>query len=207
MNHPIAKNPYPNRKLPVGVLQWSPRSGTVISPHLAKNVVMLEYGEPELLTDIPSLVGGGDLLNLGDARGGSAILLALGLKSSGLQGQVSTVDCYREVEKQRAFRNMVQAGVSELITQYRGTTSDLAGQFTQTFNFVFIDADHSYEGVLSDFLNYSPKVSENGLIAFHDTNQEWSDRVIRENVEQDWERILWINRIKVFKRKSGGFIL
>jgi predicted O-methyltransferase YrrM len=35
-------------------------------------------------------------------------------------------------------------------------------------DFMFIDGDHSYEGVKSDFEMYSPLVSKNGFIALHD---------------------------------------
>lgn len=34
---------------------------------------------------------------------------------------------------------------------------------------LFIDADHSYEGVRQDFEMYSPLVRQGGLVAFHDT--------------------------------------
>jgi predicted O-methyltransferase YrrM len=35
-------------------------------------------------------------------------------------------------------------------------------------DFLFIDGDHSYEGVKADFANFSPMVRNGGLIAFHD---------------------------------------
>jgi len=35
-------------------------------------------------------------------------------------------------------------------------------------DFLFIDGDHTYEGVKEDFEMYSPLVEKNGLIAFHD---------------------------------------
>jgi predicted O-methyltransferase YrrM len=35
-------------------------------------------------------------------------------------------------------------------------------------DFLFIDGDHSYEGVKKDFEMYSPLVRSGGLIAFHD---------------------------------------
>jgi cephalosporin hydroxylase len=35
-------------------------------------------------------------------------------------------------------------------------------------DFLFIDGDHSYEGVRADFLNFSPMVRNGGLVAFHD---------------------------------------
>jgi hypothetical protein len=33
---------------------------------------------------------------------------------------------------------------------------------------MFIDGDHTYEGVKQDFQVFSPLVKKNGLIAFHD---------------------------------------
>jgi len=35
-------------------------------------------------------------------------------------------------------------------------------------DFLFIDGDHSYEGVKKDFEMYSPLVKKEGIIAFHD---------------------------------------
>lgn len=35
-------------------------------------------------------------------------------------------------------------------------------------DFLFIDGDHSYEGVKKDFEMYSPLVDDNGIISFHD---------------------------------------
>lgn len=41
------------------------------------------------------------------------------------------------------------------------------------FDFVFIDGDHTYEGVRADWLAWSPLVRPGGLVAFHDT---WPNR-------------------------------
>ncbi len=35
-------------------------------------------------------------------------------------------------------------------------------------DFIFIDGDHSYEGVKKDFEMYSPLLENNGMVAFHD---------------------------------------
>lgn len=35
-------------------------------------------------------------------------------------------------------------------------------------DFLFIDGDHSYEGVRADFENFSPLVKEGGVVGFHD---------------------------------------
>ncbi|MGN6214153.1 class I SAM-dependent methyltransferase [Parafilimonas sp.] len=38
----------------------------------------------------------------------------------------------------------------------------------EALDFIFIDGDHSYEGVTKDFELYNEKLSENGIIVFHD---------------------------------------
>jgi predicted O-methyltransferase YrrM len=42
----------------------------------------------------------------------------------------------------------------------------------QSLDFLFIDGDHSYEGVKADFEMYSPLVRDGGMIAFHDVAQD-----------------------------------
>ena len=41
-------------------------------------------------------------------------------------------------------------------------------RITQSLDVLFIDGDHSYEGVKSDFLMYAPLVRPGGIVAFHD---------------------------------------
>jgi predicted O-methyltransferase YrrM len=74
-------------------------------------------------------------------------------------------------------------------------------------DFLFIDGDHSYEGVKEDFEMYSKLVDKNGLIAFHDiclhppqtgckVNQFWNEIKQRykhleiiKNPKQNWAGI------------------
>lgn len=52
-------------------------------------------------------------------------------------------------------------------------------------DYLFIDGDHTYEGVKSDYYMYSPLVKKGGLIAFHDI------KTIREDcgVREIWEEV------------------
>jgi predicted O-methyltransferase YrrM len=43
-------------------------------------------------------------------------------------------------------------------------------------DFLFVDGDHSYEGVWQDFRDYAPLVREGGLIAFHDIMPDFKTR-------------------------------
>ena len=42
----------------------------------------------------------------------------------------------------------------------------------EKLDFLFIDGDHSYDGVKADFEMYAPMVRPGGLIAFHDINPD-----------------------------------
>ncbi len=53
-------------------------------------------------------------------------------------------------------------------------------------DFLFIDGDHTYEGVKSDFELYSPLVGSNGLVAFHDICYHPSPRM---GVHKLWSEI------------------
>jgi predicted O-methyltransferase YrrM len=75
---------------------------------------------------------------------------------------------------------------------------------TQCLDTLFIDGDHTYEGVKHDFLSYSPLVRPGGIVAFHDIAEHaqetdcyvsrfWNEvknsyryEEIIENPEQGW---------------------
>jgi hypothetical protein len=168
----------------------------------------LESGERELIFDAPRLSGGGHLLDLGTFKGGSAILMAQGLIHNKLRGHVWTVDNFGPKAKELAEGNMVEAGVNSLITLYHMSTKRAMQKFCargiQPFTFVFIDASHHYDNVKSDWEYASKMITEDGLIAFHDTNDASTQRVIEEIDRKKWDCILWINRIQVFKKVPNG---
>ena len=54
---------------------------------------------------------------------------------------------------------------------------------------LFIDGDHSYEGVKKDFEMYSPLVKKNGIIAFHDIVKVSPDFAPDVEVNKFWNEI------------------
>lgn len=60
-------------------------------------------------------------------------------------------------------------------------------------DFIFIDGDHSYEGVKKDWLLYSGLVRKGGIIAFHDiaeSVQNWGVPRLWEEIEGKKEEII-----------------
>ena len=78
----------------------------------------------------------------------------------------------------------------DMITLHRGYSYDLHENFKdRVYDFIYIDADHSYEGVSRDIEQYLPKVKQNGIIAGHDWHEVWPgvQRAVREQLgEPDW---------------------
>lgn len=53
----------------------------------------------------------------------------------------------------------------------KGYSFDVAQKFHQPIDFLFVDADRSYEGVERDWQDWFPKIQSGGIIALHDSKQ------------------------------------
>lgn len=59
--------------------------------------------------------------------------------------------------------NMIHAGVIDMIEPVPNTSKDGAA-FVPMADLIYIDADHTYEGVKQDLISYWPKVKDGGII-------------------------------------------
>jgi hypothetical protein len=70
-------------------------------------------------------------------------------------------------------------------------------------DFMFIDGDHSYDGVNGDWDHFSPFMNKNSLVAFHDTG--WADgvnRVIAEKVLPfRFNKIVELPNLQIFEKQ------
>jgi predicted O-methyltransferase YrrM len=53
----------------------------------------------------------------------------------------------------------------------KGMSQDVAHRFFEKIDFLFVDADHSYEAIKRDWEDWFPKVKCGGIIALHDCKQ------------------------------------
>ncbi len=77
---------------------------------------------------------------------------------------------YKDVDILGEFKKNTEGfGFTEdsLVT-FVGTTDEAAGQLPNDYEFVFIDADHTYDAVKNDIKNWLPKVRKGGILAGDD---------------------------------------
>jgi len=69
------------------------------------------------------------------------------------------------------FSPLIAAG---RVTVHRGLSATVADSFPDSsFDWIFVDANHTYDGVITDLRKYYPKVKRGGFIVGHDyTNQD-----------------------------------
>lgn len=81
----------------------------------------------------------------------------------------------------QAFRDFVAKHYPERVRIIRGDSADSA-QFVEdgSLDFVFIDADHTYEGCLRDIHAWTPKVRSGGMVSGHDLHWRTVAQAVRD---------------------------
>lgn len=122
----------------------------------------------------------GVIIELGSWTGGGALLMAPFLTRDAAYHAVDTFDAENMPDKY--IRNYLRgrkhidvfkenvAPVSRKVVMHQGLTNEVVKTWPRDLkaDLLFIDADHSYKGVSSDWRNWSPFVKKGGIIVFHD---------------------------------------
>lgn len=140
------------------------------------------------------------IVEVGNYHGGT---LSYWMRFAQPGSKIITIDsfCYTgHPSETQNLINLWQGWTSESITLENFVTPSNDPQFLKMFgpyiasvsenkfiDFLFIDGDHSYEGVKSDFINYGKYVRSGGIIALHDINARWYTPTI--GVPQLWDEI------------------
>lgn len=112
--------------------------------------------------------GRGVIVEIGSWRGKSTTCLGLGSKA-GNRVPVYAVDPHEKHTFGDFRRNIEAAGISDLVTPVPGRSQELAADFQEPIELLFIDGAHQYELVRDDFDRWVPKVVDGGVVAMHDT--------------------------------------
>lgn len=127
------------------------------------------------------------IVEIGSYVGASTCFLAAGVRSR--SGKVYAVDTWTnramDEEPRDTYEDFLRniAPLKDWIAPLRGLSTEIAPQFHEEIDLLFIDGDHSYAGVQEDLEAWLPKVKEGGIVVFHDYN--WAEgvrRAVREYV-------------------------
>ncbi|MBN2421624.1 class I SAM-dependent methyltransferase [Candidatus Woesearchaeota archaeon] len=114
----------------------------------------------------------GVIVEIGSWKGKSTVCLALGSKK-GSKNKIYAVDphiiegfnsTYNEF-----ITNIKKAKVEDVVIPLVKTSKEASKNFKEKIELIFIDGDHSYQGVREDFELWFPKVIDGGIVVFHDT--------------------------------------
>jgi glycosyltransferase involved in cell wall biosynthesis/predicted O-methyltransferase YrrM len=113
-------------------------------------------------------IGKGAIVEIGSWKGKSTSYMGMGSKA-GKKIKVYAIDPHLEGTYREFKRNIKKAKLNDTVIPVVKTSAGAASGFTMPIEFIFIDADHTYEKVKQDFELWFPKLTSGGVIAFHDT--------------------------------------
>jgi predicted O-methyltransferase YrrM len=171
--------------------------------------------ECELLMRLAGAVPAGlEVVEIGTYRGRSAIALGLGV-CTGNMNRVFAIDPHTEwvgplgghfgpADQAELYSNLTRARLGKIVAVVCLPSARVARSWEGAgVGLLWIDGDHSYEGVKRDFEAWRPHVAESGVIAFHDADSEGVARFLREAAgEGSLERLGQLERVEWFRKRD-----
>jgi len=77
----------------------------------------------------------------------------------------SGIGFWKKVDPNKHFSFL---DINNWVSTYVMTTEEFAKKYNYRYQYVYIDGDHSYEGVKTDFNLFWPRLDKMGLMVFHD---------------------------------------
>ncbi len=157
------------------------------------------------------------ILCVGSRKGYVPAILALACKDNH-SGHVDFVDAGYDEDEPKKFwggtgfwkknnpaTHFSKIGVNNVITTYVMTTAQYAKQHPdKTYQYIYIDSDHSFKGVQRDYRLFWPRLEKNGLMAFHDIVARGSVGTAEYGVWKFWKKIKQMHTIAFpFPQDSG----
>jgi predicted O-methyltransferase YrrM len=116
-------------------------------------------------------------VEIGSARGKSACYVGTALKQNG-GGRLFAIDPHTRTDwndedsvdtLQEMRGNIRKFGIEKQVEIIRDVSERAAMRWMLPIDMLFIDGDHSYEGVKRDWELFSPHIVPFGVVVFHDT--------------------------------------
>jgi hypothetical protein len=109
----------------------------------------------------------GSILEIGRLHGKSTVVLALGLRDGGAHVPLYSLEL-QDKHRPLAEGHLRDRGLLGLVTLVQGDSAALIAELPGRFDTVFVDGEHSYEGVTRDLRALEGRIEPGGVAMFHD---------------------------------------
>lgn len=191
-----------------------------VPPHLKKILAIegqISARESELLFDLAAQVSSGCIVEIGSYRGRSTVALALGSQQQA-KVPVYAVEPHEPfvgalggnfgpADRIEFFKNILRSKVGEIVRLVNLSSEEAAKGWSKQIALLWIDGDHSYEGVKKDFELWEPFVIKSGVISFHDSTDLslGPSKVIGEALSSGrFEKVQQVDMTTVLKKCAGA---
>lgn len=176
---------------------------------------MVNFEEAVLLYCLAKEIDTGCVIEVGSYRGRSTVFLARG-SMAGASVPVFAVDPHREFmgvlggvfgprDRTAFYEAMLKNECSEIVSLINLSSEQFSTSWTTAISLLWVDGDHSYEGVKRDFNCWAPNLSSDALVAFDDAADPnlGPRQLINELVATlDFEEVLAVGKIVVIRRRT-----
>jgi predicted O-methyltransferase YrrM len=144
------------------------------------------------------------ILGAGSHNGNNALVYSIDLWNIPDSNRKAKYQADTTFEKYKHYLQLMK--VNDIVMFLRGNSAVIGKTWNTPIGMLFLDGDHSYEGVKKDFELYSSHVVKNGWILFHDYNKAFPDVIqfVEEIADAELiETVEIVNHLYV-SRKQGG---
>jgi predicted O-methyltransferase YrrM len=128
---------------------------------LAEQQAISKYAKDKYLAVEIGVFEGFNTLNIAKSLANSGQLYAIDPFIKGRMGI-----CYGELISRNYIKRAELNNKVNFIKKY---SFDASSDVPDYIDFIFLDGDHSYEGIKSDWIVWTEKLKQDGIIALHDT--------------------------------------
>jgi predicted O-methyltransferase YrrM len=162
----------------------------------------------ELLFTAAAAVRVGCIVEVGSYRGRSTTALCAG-SAAGSKAPVYAIEPHEQFigvkggvfganDRRSFFRTMLTTKFTGIVRLINTTSEVITPGWDKPVSLLFIDGDHRYEAVLSDFLSWRPHLINGALVIFQDSHGPGPQQVIKDNIAAGYLTLL---------RNSGSLTL
>jgi predicted O-methyltransferase YrrM len=180
---------------------------------IEKAATQTSAAERELITKYTS--GKLNAAEIGVFEGVNTALIANSLDKN---GKMYAIDPFLRVkfglsyQKKISYTVLKRAKAFNKVVWLEGFSQDVIDQVPAKMDFIFVDGDHSFEGVKRDYDLYQQKLAKDGILAFHDSRlfeNGWTNadqgpvRLMNEIIlpSNKWQVVDQVDSLVLLKKK------